>query len=216
MTDKDKEEALLVGDKRALSKSGYESTEPPTSLIVSDWELFSSAGITDSTASQVLAASLADSEKWHTRLAALNRENHQLEQRRQTMDDTEASKDKESKYTNDLKLINKFTIQLVSRVAIDEAFVEFWSDALLGSVASCRPVFFNLSIEINRQYAVNTVLLHTDGVKVSWIVIEQVITVPRSRPTCEQEEATAVRAPPQNSSMRSDVSDKRKLVITED
>ena len=51
--------------------------------------------------------------------------------------------------------------------------------------------------------------------KMSWIVIKQVIAVPRSGPTREQEEATAVRASPQNSSMRSDVSDKRKHGRTE-
>ena len=70
------------------------------------------------------------------------------------MDGTETSKGKESKYANDLKLIAEFATQLVSRrVAIGETFVEFWSNALLDPVTSCRPMFFHLSIAINRQYS---------------------------------------------------------------
>ncbi|KZT00397.1 uncharacterized protein LAESUDRAFT_625829, partial [Laetiporus sulphureus 93-53] len=60
-------------------------------------------------------------------------------------------------------------------IQLDEAFVDFWSDALLDPIASDWPIFVVCQLKPLKD-------VEAGGRPISWLVLEQVFTRPASSP----------------------------------
>ena len=155
---------------------------PSLSAHSTDWTEFSASGFfEDNTARTPLAATLIATEEVAapTSLAATNRRSRlrpvtplsiNINGRKSLDGTSSAVKDENSQAE---KLVSRAT--LLSLVQLDEAFIDFWADALPDPIAADWPAFVICKL----KEGVNGLDLTVDGGKrITWLVVEQAFKRP--------------------------------------
>ncbi|KAH9856231.1 hypothetical protein C2E23DRAFT_882337 [Lenzites betulinus] len=99
----------------------------------------------------------------------------------------------------------------VSVFKLDEAFIDFWSDALLDPISSDWPNFVVAQLKAFPG-------LEADGKPIGWLVLEQRFVAPRPPPPATAESEAAIPPPPKRASsprpsMRSELSSRRSSTL---
>lgn len=156
---------------------------PSTPLLGTDWITFSTSGFLESGSEKPLAATLLDKQKdmevtlpkTPSPRSKVNNGHKPLESSRATRHTDSPKSDKDS-----LKTFSRSTH--VSLVQLDEAFIDFWSDALLDPISSTWPAFVICKLK-------NTLPgIEVDGQRIEWLVVEQRYKRPAPTPTSSTHE----------------------------
>jgi hypothetical protein len=160
---------------------GTSPVSPSTPLSVgitsNDWAQFSTSGFLESTTIQPLTATLFDEEDVEKTVPAIQQSKKRYKAtspargRRSFSDNSPPAGLSGSASAGDaMKLVSKST--MVDLVQLDEAFVDFWSDALLDPVSSTWPTFVICRLKNSLAG------LEVGGKRIDWIVIEQTYSRP--------------------------------------
>ncbi|KAF8063961.1 hypothetical protein FPV67DRAFT_1420121 [Lyophyllum atratum] len=176
------------------SKHTKPATDPsvaPSSVIGTDWATFSTSGFfEDASAKAPLATTLIDTEKdmevtvpkrLKTLVPSLSTGRKSLDAPRALVK-VEQPKPKEA-----AKPISKFTH--VSLTQLDEAFIDFWSDALLDPISSTWPTFIICKLKSTLTD------VEVDGKRLEWLVIEQAFKRPAPLTPLSPENSSATASP---------------------
>ncbi|KAL5525182.1 hypothetical protein ACEPAF_9051 [Sanghuangporus sanghuang] len=166
--------AKAANGSTSVSRQTSEATA--SSPIASDWNVFSSAGFGESAAGQSLAATLLDNDVEKTdppKLAARRSLKKSRSPGRGARGEKAAAAGEQPSSPSDAPV--RFKTSRVSLVKIDEAFVDFWSDALLDPISDAWPNF------VVCQLKSDVVRTHGDR-KIAWLVIEQKFVAPSLPP----------------------------------
>ncbi|KAG5638831.1 hypothetical protein H0H81_009602 [Sphagnurus paluster] len=156
---------------------------PSTPLLGTDWITFSTSGFLESSSEKPLAATLLDKQKdmevtlpkTPSPRSKVSNGHKPLESSRATRHTDSPKSDKDS-----LKTFSRSTH--VSLVQLDEAFIDFWSDALLDPISSTWPAFVICKLK-------NTLPgIEVDGKRIEWLVVEQTYKRPAPTPTSSTHE----------------------------
>ncbi|TFY65312.1 hypothetical protein EVJ58_g2046 [Rhodofomes roseus] len=152
-----------AGQNGTLTNGTTRATMSTTDLSPKDWSDFSSLGFGDTSLGKDLASTLMDNDLEVTEPPLVHRKSSKTQRasppRRTQLDATSRTVTLPSKCAS------------VNFVQIDEAFIDFWSDALFDPIASNWPSFVICQL---RPVAG----LEANGKPLSWLVIEQVFTRP--------------------------------------
>ncbi|KAL5498259.1 hypothetical protein ACEPAH_2399 [Sanghuangporus vaninii] len=166
--------AKAANGSTSVSRQTSEATA--SSPIAADWNVFSSAGFGESAAGQSLAATLLDNDVEKTdppKLAARRSLKKSRSPGRGARGEKAAAAGDQPSSPSDAPV--RFKTSRVSLVNIDEAFVDFWSDALLDPISDAWPNF------VVCQLKSDVVRTHGDR-KIAWLVIEQKFIAPSLPP----------------------------------
>ncbi|KAL5478858.1 hypothetical protein ACEPAI_2135 [Sanghuangporus weigelae] len=166
--------AKAANGSTSVSRQTSEATA--SSPIAADWNVFSSAGFGESAAGQSLAATLLDNDVEKTdppKLAARRSLKKSRSPGRGARGEKAPAAGEQPSSPSDAPV--RFKTSRVSLVKIDEAFVDFWSDALLDPISDAWPNF------VVCQLKSDAVRTHGDK-KIAWLVIEQKFVAPSLPP----------------------------------
>ena len=178
------------------------ATPPPPSPAI-DWASFSTAGFGEaSTVSQHLSATLLDqdiemTDPSVTRKLSRPRRNRDTSRRSSADNPNLVKANGTSPQKVSSLAVSKATH--VTTIQLDEAFVDFWSDAAIDPVSSSWPTFV-----ICKLNAIPGVQSH-EGKPINWLVIEQTYSTPRV-PRSTSPTSPTKRASSPKPSVRSDMS----------
>ncbi|KAL5520413.1 hypothetical protein ACEPAG_9637 [Sanghuangporus baumii] len=159
--------AKAANGSTSVSRQTSEATA--SSPIAADWNVFSSAGFGESAAGQSLAATLLDNDVEKTDPPKLAARRSLKKSRSPGRGEKAAAAGEQPFSSSDAPV--RFKTSRVSLVNIDEAFVDFWSDALLDPISDTWPNF------VVCQLKSDVVRTHGDR-KIAWLVIEQKFVAP--------------------------------------
>ena len=186
----------------AVSVVQAQTPLPPSPAI--DWTEFTSAGFGEaSTVSQLLSATLLDQDIEITDPAVIRKlskgKRGRDTSRRSSADNPNVIKPNGTSPQRKVAAMATSKTTLVSVIQIDEAFVDFWSDAAIDPISSSWPTF--VICKLNSIPGVQS----NEGKPINWLVIEQTYSrppVPRSAsPTSPGKRASSPKP-----SVRSDMS----------
>lgn len=174
----------------------------PVSPIASGWSAFSSSGFGEDAVGSSLASTLMDSDVEKTQPSALeSRRSLKKSGSKGHKGERAKSRERVGRRTNVTPLaaseaptgesvlkVPSWKTASVSIVKLDEAFVDFWADALLDPIARPWPTFVVCQLKSNVNAEVG------EGQKISWLVVEQAFVAPPPPPTPPVEEVLAQRA----------------------
>ena len=184
MSDSDQAAAAAAAASSASNAQNKASppspTSPsPTTLIAADWSQFSTAGFLETgPVSTHLAATLFDKD---VEVTAPRRPSKRSKVPRISPSRGRKSLDNLSPTTvaerqdEDVKMVSKSTA--VSLIQLDEAFIDFWSDALLDPISSNWPAFIICKLKASVPG------LDAAETGISWLVVEQTFNKPALSPT---------------------------------
>jgi hypothetical protein len=138
------------------------TTPLPSSPMLTDWASFSTAGFGESKTTQPLAATLLDKDVEKT----LPMTNLKLGKKRKSPARRGASiepanSEGTSRYDAEDEKDQKPSHTSISLIQLDEAFIDFWSDALLDPISATWPAFVICKLKALPEATV------------SWLIIEQ-------------------------------------------
>ncbi|KAI5120631.1 hypothetical protein M0805_009391 [Coniferiporia weirii] len=160
--------AKSANGSASVSRRTSEGTKGEASPIVTDWNMFSSAGFGESSAGQSLAATLMDTDLEKTEPSSLVPRRSLRKSRSPGRGDRTA---RLSLPATPIARPRHYKTALVSLVKLDESFIDFWSDALLDSVTFTWPAF------VVCQLRSDVAPLHDDK-RVTWLIVEQKFVTP--------------------------------------
>ncbi len=186
-----------------ISRNASETTATSTTLggptpitpVTADWGAFSSSGFGEDVLGSSLASTLMDTDVEKTQPAALESrrslkksgsKGHKGERaksrervgRRTNVTPLAASEVSASEPTSS---VPSWKTASVTIVKLDEAFVDFWADALLDPIARPWPTFVVCQLKSNVSVEVE------EGQKITWLVVEQAFVTPPPPPPVEEE-----------------------------
>ena len=188
---------------------------PPTSP--KDWSDFSTAGFGESTLGTDFAKTLLDTD---VEVTAPPHDNKALKKGKSSARRSSADNPSSESAARAAELAvppspkparSKSTI--VSLIKLDEAFIDFWHDALLDPIAANWPNFVVAQLK-----AISGV--ESDGKPISWLVLEQRFVDPPPQPQTATEETAAsptgarARASSPRPSLKSDPSSRRSSTFS--
>ncbi|KAH9837891.1 uncharacterized protein C8Q71DRAFT_567206 [Rhodofomes roseus] len=186
-----------AGQNGTLTNGTTRATMSTTDLSPKDWSDFSSLGFGDTSLGKDLASTLMDNDLEVTEPPLVHRKSSKTQRasppRRTQLDATSRTVTLPSKCAS------------VNFVQIDEAFIDFWSDALFDPIASNWPSFVICQL---RPVAG----LEANGKPLSWLVIEQVFTRPPPPP--EPASPVLYRAASPKPSLRSNISARKSVTFS--
>ncbi|KAJ7042597.1 hypothetical protein C8F04DRAFT_83565 [Mycena alexandri] len=176
LSDQDKAIAAIASAHvKAASSSTSDSSEP----IAIDWSQFSTSGFFSETTtpSGNIASTLLDNKDVEVTIPRVLSARRKLppaliplpSSRGKSLDLPAPKKSEEKEVKQGKSKATKFEI-----VQLDEAFIDFWSDALLDPISTDWPAFVVCKIKSSVP-AVNT----ADSKRVGWLIIEQRFVAPR-------------------------------------
>lgn len=181
------------------------AASPPSPLPAMDWAEFSSAGFGDvSTVGKHLSSTLLDQDIETTKPSAIGQKMSRSKRNRNTS--RRSSVDSPNPNTpppmTNAELLAASKASLVSVIQLDEAFVDFWSDAALDPISSSWPTF--VICKLNSIPGVQV----AEGKPIRWLVIEQTYSAPPVPRTSSPESAGARASSPTSPrlSLRADIS----------
>jgi hypothetical protein len=188
MSDRDKAvaaaAAAAASNASPTTRHTKPATEPstlPTSKSPTDWAEFSTSGFfEDISASKPLASTLLEKEK--DMEVTLPRPNKRSKASPISQTNTRKSLDTPRSAVIHETPIEEKTISktnFVSITQLDEAFIDFWSDALLDPISSSWPAFIICKLKSTLTG------VEVDGKKLEWLVIEQSFKRPPPPPTSQ-------------------------------
>ncbi|KLO16470.1 hypothetical protein SCHPADRAFT_208777 [Schizopora paradoxa] len=175
----------------------------PISPIASDWTAFSSSGFGEDVLGSSFASTLLDSDVEKTQPVALeSRRSLKKSGSKGHKGERAKSRERVGRRTNVTPLaasevskresappVPTWKTASVSIVKLDEAFVDFWADALLDPIARPWPTFVVCQLKSNVNAEVS------EGQTINWLVVEQAFVEPPPPPTPPvEEESLAQRA----------------------
>ena len=146
------------------------SPTSPSSIVITDWTQFTLGGFGDAPTTQPLAALLSqddDIEVTQPRISRKSsRQRGKSRTRRQRSEDREPSRTPPSSQPNPEPSIVETKLASVHVVQIDEAFIDFWSDAIVDPISANWPTFVICGLK----------QIPSAELPIRWLVIEQAYT----------------------------------------
>ncbi|KAI0668963.1 hypothetical protein C8Q78DRAFT_1193932 [Trametes maxima] len=199
----------------ATNRSAASPTSPTSPK---DWMDFSTSGFGDSTLGKDFASTLLDKDVEVTtprpvveRKTSKKRKASPGRSRRSSVDSpAPESTTRPTQLTSPAPLPPKSKSTIVNVIKLDEAFIDFWSDALLDPISADWPNFIVAQLK-------SLPGLEIDGRPLSWLVLEQRFVVPPPPPTPAEPEASLPPPPRRASSprpsMRSELSARKSSTL---
>ncbi|KZT65115.1 hypothetical protein DAEQUDRAFT_769156 [Daedalea quercina L-15889] len=187
--------SVETGQNGAVANGAPRATMSTTDLSPKDWTDFSSLGFGESALGKDFASTLMDNDVEVTEPRLVRRK---------------SSRRQKASTPADVPLTSR-TVTLptkcasVNIVQVDEAFIDFWSDALLDPIASDWPSFIVCQLRPVPGF-------ETNGKLIDWLVIEQVFTRPPPPP--EPESPTLHRTISPKPSLRSNISARKSATFS--
>ncbi|KAH9887019.1 hypothetical protein C8Q73DRAFT_269139 [Cubamyces lactineus] len=194
-------------------------TSPTSPTSPKDWIDFSASGFGDSALGKDFANTLLDKDVEVTtpppvveRKTSKKRKASSGHSRRSSVDspDPESANRAAQLSANAPPPPPKSKSTVVSLVKLDEAFIDFWSDALLDPISADWPNFVVAQLK-------SLPGVELDGKPISWLVLEQRFVTPPPPPPPAEPEATTPPAPRRASSprpsMRSELSARKSSTL---
>ena len=159
---------------------------PPSPKEAFDWAQFSSAGFGgNSSVGQHLSKTLLDTDVEVTKPSSstvglarrLSRKRGSRSRSRRTSVEIVTPTEKDS--TNSRKEL-KSHVKAVNIIKLDEAFIDFWSDAVVDPTAAEWPTF--VVAKLNLTGNSNLKAIEVEGKPVRWIILERTYSVPLPPP----------------------------------
>ncbi|EFI26947.1 hypothetical protein CC1G_15348 [Coprinopsis cinerea okayama7 len=208
---------FTTGLQRSTSTQSQSTDEAPTTAITEDWSVFSSAGFSATSPYTPLASTLFGTDIERTSPPPPSRRPSRHGRSPSTTSIPRKSVDfhPETRETKGPAQAADHHVELQSRIAsvqivqLDEAFVDFWSDALLDPITSNWPSFVVCRI---RPSLVPELSYGEEGKQktVEWVVLEQAFTVkPPPSPTSVPLPPTPTQEPQERPVSPSSMSKKR-------
>ncbi|KAI0789269.1 hypothetical protein C8Q75DRAFT_733928 [Abortiporus biennis] len=203
------------GNDKAANGHGKSPTtgSPVSPASPTDWADFSSAGFGESNLGKNFASTLMDSDVETTEPPAPSRKSSLKKRkstppptsRRSSVDNPRPLADRPEPPSSNIK--TKAT--RINVVELDEAFIDFWSDALLDPISSAWPSFVVCQLKPSAS------LTTADGKSLGWLVIEQTFTYPPPPPTPSVPEPQSPRRPSSpKPSLRSNMSSRKSATFS--
>ena len=177
------------------------ATASTIDLSPKDWGDFSSLGFGESALGKDFASTLMDNDLEVTEPPLVRRKSS----RRKASSPPRAQPD---------ALANSCTVSLQTKCAsvkvvqIDEAFIDFWSDALLDPISSNFPSFVVCQLK-------PVAGLEANGKQLGWLVVEQVFTRPPPPPVPEPSAPVLLQRPASpRPSVRSNISSRKSATFS--
>ncbi|KAI8992833.1 hypothetical protein BD414DRAFT_458132 [Trametes punicea] len=206
--------AKANGNGKATSNGSAASrsaTSPTSAASPKDWMDFSTSGFGESAIGKDLASTLLDKDVEVTappveRNASKKRKASPGRSRRSSVDNPDPeSASRAAHLTGPPPPKSKSTA--VDLVKLDEAFIDFWSDALLDPISADWPDFVVAQLKALPG-------LELEGRTVSWLVLEQrFVPLPPPPPPPEPETVPLKRASSPRPSMRSELSARKSSTL---
>jgi hypothetical protein len=161
--------------ERAVCKSNADngstpvSPTSPSSIVITDWAQFTLGGFGDTTSTQPLAALLRQDDDIEvtqpriSRKSSRKRAKSKSRTRRRRSEDREPSDTPPSSQLDLESSIVETKLASVHTVQIDEAFIDFWSDAIVDPISANWPTFVICGLKQNPSAEQ----------PIRWLVIEQ-------------------------------------------
>ncbi|CAL1697647.1 unnamed protein product [Somion occarium] len=195
--------------------NGSLTASPTIPSSPTDWADFSSAGFGDITLGKDFAATLLDTDVEKTSPPDVSSQGGK--KRRATSPTIPVSANRRSSADNPQAIANRIAAQMdaaketlevkrkasaVKMIQIDEAFIDFWSDAFTDPIAASWPAFVVCQLKPSLGLSV-------DGKAVNWLVIEHVFTYPAPPPSPVSPSSPVKRAASPKPSLRSNISTRK-------
>lgn len=228
-----------TGAATPVSPSSITSPTSPT-----DWADFSSAGFGESSLGKDFASTLLDTDDVEVTLPPHSKKSskqHIQQQKKRptqprssstavpksskTKDTNRRSssdnprplhaQDKELEKEKELAKSLKVHVKKVGVVELDEAFIDFWSDALLDPIASSWPTFYLCQLKPGVAGPTSPNPTNEDQRKsVSWLIVEHVFTLPPLPPLPPIPALDAARPSSPKPSLKSNVSGRKSSTFS--
>ncbi|RDB18230.1 hypothetical protein Hypma_000622 [Hypsizygus marmoreus] len=190
----------------ALSRHQKPATDPTpvpaTSTIGTDWAEFSTSGFFENSGIRApLAATLLDKEK-DTEVTIPKRSVRSKPisvlpiNGRKSLDTPRNIAKVEEPPNPEIKIVSKSTS--ITLTQLDEAFIDFWSDALLDPISSNWPAF----VVCKLKRSIGGAEPEVNGKHLEWLIIEQTFKRPVPPPVSSNGHATASASSPESAGGR--------------
>lgn len=155
---------------KANANDGSTPVSPtsPSSVVITDWAQFALSGFGDAPTTQPLAALLSQDDDVEVTQPRLSRKSsrHKSRTRRRRSKDREPSGTPPSSHSDPEPSIVETKLASVHVVQIDEAFIDFWSDAIIDPISANWPTFVVCGLKE----------IPSAEQAIRWLVIEQAYT----------------------------------------
>lgn len=190
-----------AGKNSAVGNGTPRATASTTNLSPNDWVGFSSLGFGETTLGKDFASTLMDNDVEVTEPPLVRRKSS----RRKASSPPRAPVDAPSS-SRTVTVTPQTKCASVKIVQIDEAFIDFWSDALLDPISSNFPSFVVCQLKPIAGLDVN-------GKPLGWLVVEQVFTRPPPPPDPPTSPVLLQRTASPRPSLRSNISSRKSATF---
>ena len=142
------------------------SPTSPSSVVITDWSQFALGGFGDAPPTQPLSALLSqddDVEVTEPRISSKPRRRGKSRIRRRRSEDQEPLSTPPSSLPDPESCIIETKLASIHVVQVDEAFIDFWSDAIVDPISANWPTFIICGLK----------QIQTGEQSICWLVIEQ-------------------------------------------